>query len=69
MKDKKELQEIYESCAEEIDEQTFYQVYKHAINEPHSFLLIDLHAKDNHPSMFRKRFDEFIIPEKINNNI
>ena len=69
MKDKKELQEIFESCAGEIDEKTFYEVYAHAINEPHSFLLIDLHKKENHPSMFRKRFDEYIVPEKTKETI
>lgn len=62
MKDNKELDAIYEEVAGEIDQETFEDVYAEATLEPYSFLFIDLHKKDNHPSMFRKRFNEFLIP-------
>ncbi len=62
----KELQEISEEVSGEIDEQTFYQVYEQAMQQQHDFLMIDLHPKPNHPSMFRRNFDEFIIPPKKN---
>lgn len=63
-KDKAELQDVAESVAGEIDEDTFMKVYNEAIQDgnKHQFLSIDLHRKPNHPSMFRRRFDEFLIP-------
>lgn len=67
MKDKAELKECFESVAGEIDEQTFYEVYNYATKESHSFLLIDLHPKKDHPSKFRKNFDEFIIIDENQN--
>lgn len=69
-KDKKELQDIAESCSGEISEEVFYNVYDRAIGDGnnHEFLFIDLHKKDHHESMFRKRFDEFIIPETLQYN-
>jgi hypothetical protein len=33
--------------------------------EPYPFLFIDLHKKENHPSMFRIRFNKFIILPSI----
>ena len=62
----KELQEIAEEVSGEIDEGTFSHVYGQAMQEPHDFLMIDLHKKANHPSMFRRNFDEFIIPPQKN---
>lgn len=62
MKDEKELEAIYEEVAGEISKDEFYSVYAQATDEPYSFLFIDLHKKDNHPSMFRKRFNEFLFP-------
>ena len=69
-KDKKELQDIAESCSGEISEEVFYNVYDRAIGDGknHEFLFIDLHKKKHHESMFRKRFDEFIIPETLQYN-
>ena len=63
MKDNKEIDAIYEEVAGEVDQETFENVYAEATAEPYSFLFIDLHKKDNHPSMFRKRFNEFLSPE------
>ena len=72
-KDKKELQDVAESVGGEIDEETFYKVYNTAIGDGknYEFLTIDLHPKKEHPSGFRKRLDEFIIPEELmkENNI
>ena len=62
MKDHKELDAIYEEVAGEISQEIFEDVYAEATLEPYSFLFIDLHKKDHHPSMFRKRFNEFLIP-------
>ena len=64
-KDENELKEIAEECSGEVSTETFMKVYETAIDEPHSFLFIDFHKKDNHPSMFRKRFDTFLIPEEL----
>lgn len=63
-KDTTELNDIAESVAGEIDKDTFMKVYETAIGDGnnHEFMFIDLHRKPGHPSMFRKRFDEFIIP-------
>lgn len=64
-KSEKELKEIQEECSGEISEDTFYKLYDYATDEPFSFLFIDLHKKKEHPSGFRKRFNEFLIPEEI----
>jgi hypothetical protein len=65
-KDMTELKDIYESVAGEIDELTFYDVYNQAIGngDGYPFLFVDLHKKSLQPSMFRKKFDEYIIPEE-----
>ena len=64
-KDNAELMDIAESVMGEIDKETFMKVYTHAIDTGmnHEFLFIDLHRKSNHVSIFRKRFDEFLIPD------
>jgi len=64
-KDKKELQDIAESCSGEIDDLTFYKVYDKAMEGEYPFLFIDLHKKPEHLSMFRSRFDMYIIPEEL----
>lgn len=64
-KDCNELNDIAEECSGEVSQETFMKVYEHAVDEPHSFLFIDFHKKETHPSMFRKRFDTFLIPEEI----
>jgi len=65
-KDKKELEGIAESCSGEIDDATFYKVYDNAMEDGEfPFLFIDLHKKPNHESMFRSRFDRYIIPEEL----
>jgi len=66
-KDKKELQDIADSCSGEISEETFYKVYDSAIGDGNNFefLFIDLHKKSHHESMFRRRFNEYILTENL----
>ena len=63
-KDKQELKDVAESCAGEFEEETFNKVYETAIGDGlnHEFLFIDFHKKKEHVSCFRKKYDEFIIP-------
>jgi hypothetical protein len=67
-KDNKELDDIADSCGGEISKDKFIQVYDYAIETggAHPFLFIDLHKKENHPSMFRVNFDKFIIVDDLN---
>jgi hypothetical protein len=67
-KDNKELDDIADSCGGEISKDKFIQVYDYAIETggAHPFLFIDLHKKENHPSMFRVNFDKFIIVDELN---
>jgi hypothetical protein len=66
-KDEKELSDVAESVGGEVDRDTFLKVYDFAIGdgENHPFLFIDLHKKKNQPSMFRKRFDEYILVDNL----
>lgn len=60
-KSEKELEDVAEEVGGEVDALTFYDVYNRAIREKHDFLFIDLHAKDEHPSCFRRNLDEFLL--------
>lgn len=64
-KDTNELNDVAESVSGEISKEMFMSVYNRAIGDGnnHEFMFIDLHRKKNHPSMFRKSFSEFIIPD------
>lgn len=64
-KDRQEMKDVAESVSGEISEDIFNRVYDTAIREPYDFLFIDLHPKKEHLSMFRRRLDEFIIPDKL----
>lgn len=64
-KDKKEMEDIADSCCGEVDDSTFYKVYDEAIKEPYDFLFIDFHKKKDHPSCFRRKLDEFILAEEL----
>ena len=57
-----ELGLIALECAGEINEEEFFKLYDRAILEPHDFLMIDFARKKCHPSMFRRNFDEWLIP-------
>ena len=67
-KDLKELDDVADSCGGEISKETFIKVYDYAIETggDHPFLFIDLHRKPNHPSMFRVKFDKYIIIDELN---
>ena len=67
-KDLKEIDDIADSCGGEISKDQFMQVYDYAIGDGsnYPFLFIDLHKKPEQPSMFRRRFDEYIIVPDLN---
>lgn len=63
----KQLEEIAEEVSGEVSADTFKQIYANCFDDhdKHTFLMIDLHPKPNHPSQFRRNFDEFIVaPEE-----
>ena len=62
-KSEKELQDVAEEVGGEVSTLQFYEVYNRAVRERHDFLFIDLHKKDEHPSMFRRNFDEYLLYE------
>jgi hypothetical protein len=66
-KDNKELDDIADSCGGEISKETFIKVYDYAMETggDHPFLFIDLHKKPSHPSMFRIKFDQFILIDEL----
>ena len=66
-KDRQEMKDVAESVSGEIGEDIFNKVYDTAIGDGsnYPFLFIDLHKKKEHPSMFRRRLDEFIIPDNL----
>ena len=68
-KDKAELLDVADSVAGEIDLEMFLTVYDEAIGDglSHQFLTIDLGKKNHHPSCFRRRLNEFLIPPQKNN--
>lgn len=65
-KDDQELKDIGESVGGEISKERFVDVYNEAIGDGsgHPFLFIDLHKKPEQPSMFRRRFDQYILVDK-----
>ena len=69
-KDRQEMKDVAESVSGEIDEELFNKVYDTAIGDgsDYPFLFIDLHKKKEHLSMFRRKFDEFIIPTELEKN-
>ncbi|KAL1521505.1 hypothetical protein AB1Y20_021165 [Prymnesium parvum] len=61
-----ELSSLWEQCASDVTREQFDAVYDQAINGSnvsHPFLLIDLNKKREHPSMFRRCFNTFLLPE------
>ena len=61
-KNQKMLNEVSEELAGEVSPAVFFQVYNAAIRDKHDFLFIDLHLKDEHPSIFRRNLDTFLVP-------
>ena len=63
-KSEKELEDIAEDCGAEVSKDKFMKIHTEATKDSKfDFLFIDFHKKDEHPSMFRKNLDTFIIPE------
>ena len=63
-KDEKELEFIASEMSGEVDKETFHKAYNFAMNDgDYPFLFIDLHKKKEHPSMFRSRFNKFILTD------
>ena len=58
----KDLQAIFEELAGEVDETTFFSIYRQATSEPFGFLFLDMHPKKEHPSPYRKGLDTFLLP-------
>ena len=63
-KDEKELEHIASEMSGEVSKETFLKAYNYAMNDgekPGKFLFIDLHRKKEHPSIFRSRFNKFLL--------
>lgn len=58
-----ELDAISLEASGEVSKEQFFKLYDRAIIEPHDFLFIDFAKKKSHPSMFRRNFNEWLIPE------
>ena len=62
-KSDKELEDIAEECGGEVSRETFLKVHNQATRDSKfDFLFVDFHVKSEHPSLFRKNLDTFIIP-------
>jgi hypothetical protein len=59
-RDEKALAEICQEVASDIEPETFMAAYRFAVEEPHSFLLVDFSPKTEQ-HRFRKRFDTLIL--------
>jgi hypothetical protein len=61
-KDEKEIDFIAGEMAGEVSKQDFLKAYNYAMEDgDHPFLFVDLHKKDHHDSMFRSRFNKFLV--------
>ena len=65
-KNQKELGIIADECSGEVSPETFLKLHQEATREPYGFLTVDFNPKKNHPSMFRKCWDTWLIPDKNN---
>jgi hypothetical protein len=57
----KELNLIAEECSGECDSEKFMEVFEKATSDDYGFLCIDFNRKKEHPSMFRKCWNEWLI--------
>jgi len=57
----KELNLIAEECSGECDTEKFMEVFEEATKDDYGFLTIDFNRKKEHPSMFRKCWNEWLI--------
>ena len=60
-KDKKSLEKIQKEMGAILEEDDFYKLYKEATREKYGFLFVDFFPKDNHPSPYRKNFNEYLM--------
>lgn len=63
-KNKDELNLIAKEMSGEVSPEKFLEMYEYIMsdeNEKHASMFIDLHRKDNHPSMFRKNYTDFVV--------
>ena len=61
-KNQKELEQIATEVAGEVPPEVFYSAYEKALQQPFDFLFVDLAKKPSHPSIFRRNFNEWIVP-------
>jgi hypothetical protein len=61
MKSERDLDAVAEEVAGEVSKEVFFRVFAQATDRPHSFLVIDMHPKKEHPSQFRRGLDTFIV--------
>lgn len=64
-KDEKELEKISSEMSGEVSKDDFMKAYNYAMEDgEYPFLFVDLHRRPkDHPSMFRSRYDKFIVLE------
>jgi len=61
-KSEKELEEVANEVGAEVSKDKFLELHKKATGgDKYSYLFIDFHKKDSHPSMFRKNLDTFLV--------
>ena len=56
-----DLEAIIEELSAVYDKKTLLQIYHEAIDEPYSFLYVNLMSKDR-TKMFMKKFEEYLVP-------
>ena len=56
-----DLEAIVEELSAVYDKKTLLQIYHEAIDEPYSFLYVNLMSKDR-TKMFMKKFEEYLVP-------
>lgn len=65
MKNGANIMKVIEEIGGNIDEETFTEVYEYAIkDDPHSFLVIEFSPR-NKKFIFRRKWDEVLIPHEI----
>ena len=61
---KKELKALCEACSGQCDEDDFYNMFAKSQQQEHDSFIVDFLArKKDHPSMFRRNLDTFLIPD------
>jgi len=63
-KNKDELNLIAKEISGEVDVEKIMEVYEWIMSDEedrHVMMFVDLHKKDNHPSMFRRSYLDFVV--------